>query len=192
MIRKLNWQKNSLNVTSKQEPSGWRGRAYLYRERLAYMALMWRELQKNFGKMDSKLEKKLSSKSERNSNYMEKEIIKTITLRPVRVIRQSKQNPYMRGLVLKREVTTREACHIYRNIFLFNIDLSLNDMEDKDEKNYFYSDITEKMNSYLKGYVGWSSLCDATYCYDVDDDDTGASVASHLKLVEYLQKRGVL
>lgn len=138
------------------------------------------------------MEKKLSSKSERNSNYMEKEIIKTITLRPVRVIRQSKQNPYMRGLVLKREVTTREACHIYRNIFLFNIDLSLNDMEDKDEKNYFYSDITEKMNSYLKGYVGWSSLCDATYCYDVDDDDTGASVASHLKLVEYLQKRGVL
>lgn len=122
---------------------------------------------------------------------MEKEIIKTITLRPVRVIRQSKQNPYMRGLVLKREVTTREACHIYRNIFLFNIDLSLNDMEDKDEKDYFYSDITEKMNNYLKGDVGWSSLCDATYCYD-DDDDTGASVASHLKLVEYLQKRGVL
>lgn len=123
---------------------------------------------------------------------MEKEIIKTITLRPVRVIRQSKQNPYMRGLVLKREVTTREACHIYRNIFLFNIDLSLNDMEDKDEKDYFYSDITEKMNSYLKGDAGWRSLCDATYCYDYDDDDTGASVASHLKLVEYLQKRGVL
>lgn len=121
---------------------------------------------------------------------MEKEIIKTITLHPVRVIRQSKQNPYMRGLVLKREVTTREACHIYRNIFLFNIDLSLNDMEDKDEKNYFYSDITEKMNNYLKGDASWGSLCDATYCYD--DDDTGPSVASHLKLVEYLQKRGVL
>ena len=120
---------------------------------------------------------------------MEKEIIKTITLRPVRVIRQSKQNPYMRGLVLKRGVTTREACHIYRNIFLFDIDLSLDDMEDKD---YFYSDITEKMNSYLTGDVGWSSLCDATYCYDDDDDDTGASVASHLKLVEYLQKRGVI
>ena len=97
-------------------------------------------------------------------------IIKTITLRPVRVIRQSKQNPYMRGLVLKREVTTREACHIYRNIFLFNIDLSLNDMEDKDEKDYFYSDITEKMNSYLKGDAGWGSLCDSTYCYD--DDNT--------------------
>ena len=76
-------------------------------------------------------------------------IIKTITLRPVRVIRQSKQNPYMRGLVLKREVTTREACHIYRNIFLFNIDLSLNDMEDKDEKDYFYSDITEKMMEHM-------------------------------------------
>lgn len=122
---------------------------------------------------------------------MEKEIIKTITLRPVRVIRQSKQNPYMRGLVLKREVTTKEACHIYRNIFLFNLNLSLNDMKDKDEKDYFYSDITEKMNSYLRGEVGWNSLMDATYCYD-DEDDTGASVASHLKLVEYLQNRGIL
>lgn len=121
---------------------------------------------------------------------MEKEIIKTITLRPVRVIRQSKQNPYMRGLVLKREVTTREACHIYRNIFLFDIDLSLNDMEDKEEKDYFYSDITEKMNEYLKGNADWGSLCEATYCYD--DDETGASVASHLKLVEYLQKRGIV
>lgn len=121
---------------------------------------------------------------------MEKEIIKTIKLAPVKVVRQSKDNPYMRGLVLKRDVTTREACHIYRNILLFNLDLSLDDFEDNEEKKFFYSDITEKMNSYLRGDVGWNSLTDATYCYD--DDDTGASVASHLKLVEYLQKRRVI
>ena len=53
----------------------------------------------------------------------EKDIIKRITLNPIRVIRQSKNNPYMRGLVVKRELTIREACHIYREIYLFNLDL---------------------------------------------------------------------
>ena len=34
---------------------------------------------------------------------MDKDIIKKITLKPVKCIRQSKQNPYMRGLVMKRD-----------------------------------------------------------------------------------------
>lgn len=122
---------------------------------------------------------------------METDIIKRITLKPIKCIRQSKDNPYMRGLVMKRDLTTREACHIYREIFLFDLDLSLDDFESKDEKDYFYKDITEKMNSYIKGDASWSDLCDATYCYD-EDGDSGASVASHLRLAEYLQKIGVI
>ena len=120
----------------------------------------------------------------------EKDIVYKITLNPVKVIRQSKNNPYMRGLVIKRDLTTREACYIYRNIFLFDLDFSLDDFDSKAEKEDFYGDITEKMNSYLKGEVGWRDLCNATYCYD--DDDDGASIASHIKLVEYLQKKGVI
>lgn len=118
------------------------------------------------------------------------DIIKKITLKPVKVIRQSANNPYMRGLVTKRDLTTREACHIYREIYLFNLDLSLKDFDCREERNYFYKDITEKMNSYIKGDVCWNDLCEATYCYD--DDESGASIASQLKLVEYLQKRGVI
>ena len=121
---------------------------------------------------------------------MEQDIIRRISLEPVRVIRQSKNNPYMRGLVMKRELTTREACHIYREIYLFDLDLSLNDFDSKEEKEDFYKDITDKMNSYIKGDVGWNDLCEATYCYD--DDEMGASVASQLKLVEYLQKKDVI
>lgn len=123
---------------------------------------------------------------------MEKEIIKKITLNPIKVIRQSKNNPYMRGLVMKRNVTTREACHIYREIFLFNLDLALNDFESREEKEYFYKDITEKMNLYIEGIIGWNGLCEATYCYEDPDDDQGPSIASHLKLVEYLQKKSVI
>ena len=122
---------------------------------------------------------------------MEKDIIKKITLKPVKCIRQSKQNPYMRGLIMKRDLTTREACYIYRNIFLFDLDLSLDDFDDKYEKDYFYNDITEKMNSYIKGDVGWNDLCEATYCWS-DDENDGVSIACHLKLVEYLQKREVI
>ena len=126
----------------------------------------------------------------------EKEIIKRITLKPVRCIRQSANNPYMRGLVMKRDLTTREACHIYRNIFLFNIDLALNDYdyegaEGAEEKRQYYKDITDIMNAYIKGDADWSRLCDETYCYD-DDETGGVSIAAHLKLVEYLQSREVI
>lgn len=123
---------------------------------------------------------------------MEQEIIKRIALKPIKVIRQSANNPYMRGLVTKRDLTTREACHIYREIYLFNLDYSLDDCESKEERDYFYKDITQTMNNYIKGDVGWNDLCEATYCYDYDDDGSGASIASQLKLVEYLQKRGVI
>lgn len=123
---------------------------------------------------------------------MEKEITKTITLKPVKCIRQSKNNPYMRGLVMKRDLTTREACHIYRNILLFNLDLSLDDFESREERDYFYKDITDTMNAYIKGDCGYRSLCDATYCYDDDDDDNSISIAAHLKLVQYLQEKNVV
>lgn len=93
---------------------------------------------------------------------------------------------------MKRELTTREACHIYRNIFLFNLQLSLDDFEDREEKEYFYKDITEAMNNYLRGNAGWNTLQDVTYCYEDQDEETGPSVAAHLKLVEYLQKRNVI
>ncbi len=112
-----------------------------------------------------------------------------IKLKPVTAFRQSENNPYMRGLLMKRDLTTREACYIYRNIFLFNIDISLEE-SDTEEKKEFYKEITDAMNNYIKGEIGWSTLCDETYCYD--DDGEGASVASCLRLVEYLQQKGVI
>lgn len=121
---------------------------------------------------------------------MEKETIKKITLKPIKVIRQSANNPYMRGLVTKRDLTTREACHIYREIYLFNLDLSLDDYKSKEERNDFYKDITKSMNDYIKGDCSWNDLCEATCCYD--DDKDGTSIASQIKLVEYLQKKGVV
>ena len=117
------------------------------------------------------------------------ELKRKIKLNPVVAFRRSKQNPYMYGLLMKRDLTVKEACHIYRNIFLFNIDLSL-DESDAEEKKEYYIAITKAMNNYIKGDIGWSTLCDETYCYD--DDEMGPSVASCLKLTEYLQQKGIV
>ena len=118
------------------------------------------------------------------------ELKRTIKLKPVKAFRQSENNPYMNGLLMKRDLTTREACHIYRNIFLFNIDLSLDDYDSEEEKKGYYEDITKAMNNYIKGMIGWGTLCDETYCYD--DDEMGPSVASCLKLTEYLQQKNIV
>ena len=91
---------------------------------------------------------------------------------------------------MKRDLSVREACHIYRNILLFNLDLSLGDFDYMEEKNDFYKEITDAMNAYIKGDASYSELCDTTYCYD--DDNEGVSIAAHLKMVEYLQKKGVI
>ena len=122
---------------------------------------------------------------------MEKEPIEKITLKPVRCVRTSKENPYIKGLVMKRGLTTREACYIYRHILLFNIDLVLDDYgNSKEEKRDYYKDITEELCSYIKGDTDWGSLCETTYCYD--EDGIGVSVGAHLKLVEFLQKRNII
>jgi len=117
------------------------------------------------------------------------ELKRRIKLNPVVAFRRSEKNPYMYGLQMKRDLTVKEACHIYRNIFLFNIDLSLNE-SDAEEKKEYYTAITEAMNNYIKGDIGWSTLCDEAYCYD--DDEMGPSVASCLKLTEYLQQKGIV
>jgi hypothetical protein len=126
---------------------------------------------------------------------MENVIKQRISVKPVTAFRRSKNNPYMYGLQMKRKLTVREACHIYRNILLFNIDLAIDDIKCdsfvKEELHNFYDEITNAMNSYIAGDIGWMGLCDATYCYDTDEDD-GLSVAAALKLVEYLQSKGVI
>ena len=123
------------------------------------------------------------------------ELKRKIKLKPVVAFRRSKLNPYMYGLQMKRKLTVREACHIYRNILLFNIDLAIDDIKcdsfAKEELRRYYDEITDAMNSYIAGDIGWMGLCDATYCYDTDEDD-GLSVAAALKLTEYLQQKGII
>lgn len=98
-------------------------------------------------------------------------------------------NPIPYALVLKRDLTVREACHCLRNLMGFNLDLCIEEFESKEERNDFRKEITAAFNGYLKGQYDWSSLCDATYCYD---DDQGPSIACHLSILEYLIKKSIV
>lgn len=115
---------------------------------------------------------------------------KRIALKPVTAILKSETNPCMGGLVTKRDLTTREACHILRNIFLLDIDLSLNEACCQEEKNERYDALTQAANDYIKGESSYGDLCEATYCYD--DEGLGCPFLCHLNLVAYLQRIGVI
>lgn len=99
-------------------------------------------------------------------------------------------NSIPHALVLKRDLTVREACHCLRNLMGFNFDLSLDDFETKEERDDFRNDITDSFNKYLRGKCDWASLCDATYCYD--EDDMGPSISCHLYVLEYLIKKEII
>ena len=72
----------------------------------------------------------------------------------------------------------------------FDIDLSIDEFETREERDDFRKDITVAFNNYLKGNMEWCGLCDATYCYD--EDDLGPSIACHLYVLEYLIKKGII
>lgn len=99
-------------------------------------------------------------------------------------------NPIPYALVLKRDLTVREACYCLRNLMGFNLNLSLEEYDTEEERNDYRQEITKAFNKYLRGTCDWSSLCDATYCYD--DDDMGPSIACHLYVIEYLIKKEII
>ena len=90
---------------------------------------------------------------------------------------------------MKRGLTVKEACHIYRNIFLLNIDLPLEELEESEKKDYRIR-ITSALNDHISGKLEWKDICNATCCFD--DEDSSPSIGSYLRLVEYLQHHGVL
>ena len=96
--------------------------------------------------------------------------------------------PY--ALVLKRDLTIKEACHCLRNLMGFNLNLSLDEFETNEERDDYRKEVTKHFNDYLKGKCDWSYLCEATYCYD--DDNMGPSIACHLYVLEYLIKKEII
>lgn len=98
-------------------------------------------------------------------------------------------NGYYGGLLMKRDLSVKEACHIYRNILLLNIDLSLEELDEMEKKEYRIR-ITNALNDYIIGKLCWRDVCESACC--LDDEETAPSIGACLRLIEYLQQHEIL
>lgn len=99
-------------------------------------------------------------------------------------------NPIPFGIKMKRDLTIKEACHCFRNILGFDINLSMEEFDDREMLNEYRQSITDILNAYVKGDADYNALCEETYCYD--EDNIGISFANHLYLLEYLIKKDIV
>ena len=96
-------------------------------------------------------------------------------------------NKFVKGFILKRKVTTREARYIMKNIFGIDIN-NLEDCYDKEEYADYNENLTNCMNNWLVGNVDDSSIME--YAYDCADECLG--LFNCIPLVVYLQKNEII
>lgn len=111
---------------------------------------------------------------------------RTIKLEPIKV-KYTSGNRIPFSAVPKRKATVREAMHILRNIFGFNVDLALKDCETREELDNMRMDMTNSLNGFLNG-GDWSCLCENCYCYD---DIYDVNFAEFAWMISYCQEKGI-
>ncbi len=115
---------------------------------------------------------------------MKKGNTKTIPLQPIKT---KVHFDFIEGLVLKRDVTVREARHILKKLLGINI----NNREDHEyawEYREYNEGLTQDVNKWLKGEIGDEAIQD--YAYDCSDESLG--FWNCLNVCQYLQKKGII
>lgn len=110
-----------------------------------------------------------------------------LQLEPIRV-KYTTGNRIPFSVVVKRKATRREAMYILREILGFNLDLSLNECYDREERESQIDEFVEALNGFLDG-GDWCCLCESCYCYD---DQDAVNFACFLWLVSYCQEKGIM
>ena len=83
---------------------------------------------------------------------------------------------------IKRELTNREALHIYKNIWY----LEMIEFEDKEEKDSFYEDL----KSTIVGDMSYGEFVSNTLCEGIDSYDL--MTITFYETYIYLVKKGVV
>lgn len=99
-------------------------------------------------------------------------------------------NGYPQGFILKREPTVREAMHILGNILGFNLNLSLDDCDNEEERKEYRNDCQKSLTKFLRGDMDWTYLCNENQCYD--DDEMGFPMTSAFTMAVYLKQKGII
>lgn len=100
----------------------------------------------------------------------------------------------IKGLVLNRDVTVREARHIMTNIFGIVIN-TLDDCDDAEEYKYWNQELVKDVNDWLRGEMDDDTMKDRDYIimyYAGDCADEALGVMNMIPLLAYLKKRHII
>ncbi len=103
-------------------------------------------------------------------------------------------NGGIKGLVLNRDVTVREARHIMTNIFGIVIN-TLEDCDDAEEYKYWNQELVKDVNDWLRGNVDDDTMMDRDYIimdYAGDCSDEALGVMCMIPLLEHLKKKKII
>ena len=112
---------------------------------------------------------------------------KKIIIKPFKMVSDSFNKGFNRGLVMKREVNIREVRYIVRTLLGIEI-LKREDADDLEEYYSFNEDLLNVVNDWLKGKCSDNSITE--YAYDCSDEPLG--IWNAFKIVQYLQKKNII
>lgn len=110
---------------------------------------------------------------------------KTVKLEPFNIIPRS--NGFVDGLLLKRELTTKECKHIMKKCLGIEIQ-KREDFDDKEEYQDYLNQLTEDVNDWIVGDTDETTIME--YAYDCSDEPLG--MWNCILILSYLQKIEVL
>lgn len=110
---------------------------------------------------------------------------KKIKLNEFKVI--PRQNGFLDGLVLKRDLTLRECKYVMKNIFGIVIS-ERDDFDGTEEYSDYNASLCNDVNEWLRGKFDDTIITE--YAYDCSDEPLG--VFNCISLLVYLQKKNII
>lgn len=96
-------------------------------------------------------------------------------------------NGFPKGLILNRDLTVKESRYIMYNLLGININ-TIDDCYDRDEYKEYNIDLSNNVNSWLRGDIDDVSLME--YAGDCSDEPIG--VMNLIPIIYYLKKKNII
>lgn len=96
-------------------------------------------------------------------------------------------NGFPKGLILNRNLTVKESRYIMRNLLGIDIN-TLDEYDDRDEYKEYNDELTNCINSWLKGDVDDDSVME--YAFDCSDESIG--IMNLIPIICYLKKKNII
>ena len=99
---------------------------------------------------------------------------------------EMEKNGFVKGFILKRELTYKECAHITRDLLGIDFSLILDDLDSKEDKDDYKEELIEDVTFLLNGKMADADFLNALDCDAMDDEGLGIWCA--FPIITYLQK----